>query len=62
MDLSRVDFRLGSDGRPYLMEINTLLGLKPGFSDLCIMADIEGIENNHLINEILILAANRYAQ
>lgn len=62
LDLSRVDFRLGSDGRPYLMEINTLPGLKPGFSDLCIMADTEGIEYTHLINEILILAANRYAQ
>jgi len=62
LDLSRVDFRLGSDGRPYLMEINTLPGLKPGFSDLCIMADTEGIEYNQLINEILILAANRYAQ
>jgi D-alanine-D-alanine ligase len=62
LDLSRVDFRLGSDGRPYLMEINTLPGLKPGFSDLCIMAETEGIEYSRLINEILILAANRYAQ
>lgn len=62
LDLSRVDFRLGSNGRPYLMEINTLPGLKPGFSDLCIMAEAEGIDHTHLINEILILAANRYAQ
>jgi D-alanine-D-alanine ligase len=62
LDLSRVDFRLGRDGRPYLMEINTLPGLNPAISDICIMAESEGIEYNHLINEILYLAANRYAK
>jgi D-alanine-D-alanine ligase len=62
LDLSRVDFRLGRDGRPYLMEINTLPGLNPVISDICIMAETEGIEYNLLINEILYLAATRYAK
>jgi D-alanine-D-alanine ligase len=62
LDLSRVDFRLGSDGRPYLLEINTLPGLNPTVSDLCIMARTEGMHYTDLINEILYLAADRYAK
>jgi len=62
LDLGRVDFRLGSDGRPYLLEINTLPGLNPTLSDLCIMARAEGMHYTHLVNEILYLAADRYAQ
>jgi hypothetical protein len=56
-----VDFRLGSDGHPYLLEINTLPGLNPRMSDLCIMARAEGIHYTDLINEILNLALSRYA-
>ncbi len=62
LDLSRVDFRLGADGQPYLLEINTLPGLNPTVSDLCIMARAEGMHYTDLINEILYLAADRYAQ
>lgn len=62
LDVSRVDFRLGADGRPYLLEINTLPGLNPTVSDLCIMAHAEGMHYVDLINEILYLAADRYAQ
>jgi len=57
-----VDFRLGDDGRPYLLEINTLPGLNPTVSDLCIMARAEGMHYTDLINEIVYLAADRYAQ
>jgi D-alanine-D-alanine ligase len=62
LDLGRVDFRLASDGRPYLLEINTLPGLNPTVSDLCIMARAEGMDYTDLINEILYLAADRYEQ
>jgi D-alanine-D-alanine ligase len=61
LDLGRVDFRLGDDGRPYLLEINTLPGLNPTVSDLCIMARAEGFHYTDLINEILCLAVDRYA-
>jgi D-alanine-D-alanine ligase len=60
LDVSRVDFRLGADGQPYLMEINTLPGLNPTVSDLCIMARAEGMLYTDLINEILNLAVERY--
>jgi D-alanine-D-alanine ligase len=60
LDVARVDFRLGADGRPYLMEINTLPGLNPTYSDLVIMARAEGMDYVTLINEILDLALDRY--
>ena len=59
-DVARVDFRLGVDGQPYLLEINTLPGLNPQLSDLCIMAAAEGMPYQVLITEILYLAAERY--
>jgi D-alanine-D-alanine ligase len=61
LDVGRVDFRLGTDGQAYLLEINTLPGLNPVVSDLCIMAQAEGMHYANLINEILYLAAGRYA-
>ncbi len=60
LDLGRVDFRLGADGGPYLIEINTLPGLNPVASDLCIMARAEGMSYFELINDILALAWERH--
>ena len=60
LDVSRIDFRLDSEGNPYLLEINTLPGLNPEISDLCIMAKAEGFAYNDLILEILDLAASRF--
>ncbi len=60
VDVARVDFRLGADGAPYLLEINTLPGLNPALSDLCIMAAAEGMSYQALITEILYLAATRW--
>jgi D-alanine-D-alanine ligase len=58
-DCSRVDIRLDSEGHPYLLEINTLPGVNPDVSDLCIMAKAEGMQYAILINEILNLAYDR---
>lgn len=60
-DISRVDFRLNEAGEPYLLEINTLPGLRPGFSDICAMAAADGIAYETVITEILYLAAERFA-
>jgi D-alanine-D-alanine ligase len=59
-DCSRVDIRLDSEGHPYLLEINTLPGVNPEVSDLCIMAKAEGMSYAILINEILNLSYDRY--
>jgi D-alanine-D-alanine ligase-like ATP-grasp enzyme len=59
LDVSRVDLRLDRDGKPHLMEINTLPGINPTISDLCIMARAEGVPYETLVNDILELAARR---
>lgn len=59
-DVSRVDIRLDGEGVPHLLEINTLPGLNPAVSDLCIMAQAEGLAYQTLITEILYLAAERF--
>jgi len=58
-DVSRIDFRLGSDGEPYFLEVNPLPGLNPTYSDLWIMADQLGIKYQELVGEILGAALKR---
>ena len=60
VDVGRVDFRLGADGRPYLLEINTLPGLNPTYSDIVLAARGEGMDYVVLIHEILNQALWRY--
>lgn len=60
LDIGRVDFRLGKDGKPYLLEINTLPGLNPHTSDIVFAARGESIEYNRLILEILHSSLRRY--
>jgi D-alanine-D-alanine ligase len=60
VDVSRLDFRLDVEGEPRLIEINSLPGLSPGFSDLCVIAQAEGITYQELILEILYMGASRF--
>jgi D-alanine-D-alanine ligase len=60
LDVSRTDIRLDEDGNPRLLEINTLPGLTPGYSDLCLQSAAEGIRYEDLILEILYLGASRW--
>jgi D-alanine-D-alanine ligase len=60
LDVSRTDVRLDKDGNPRLMEINTLPGLTPDYSDLCLQSKAEGIRYEDLILEILYLGASRW--
>jgi len=52
--------RLDAEGNPRLLEINTLPGLTPGFSDLCVIANATGLRYEDLILEILHLGASRF--
>lgn len=60
LDVSRTDMRLDAQGSIRLLEINTLPGLTPGYSDLCLQAAAENIAYVDLILEILYLAAGRW--
>jgi D-alanine-D-alanine ligase len=60
-DVARVDFRLDETQRdkPYILEVNPLPGLNPGYSDLCVEAAASGWSYEQLINTIVDLAAKR---
>lgn len=60
LDVSRTDIRLDEEGNPRLIEINTLPGLTPDYSDLCLQAKAEGIRYEDLVLEILYLGASRW--
>ena len=61
-DVARVDFRLDANdhNKPYILEVNPLPGLNPGYSDLCIEATADGWSYDLLINRILDEALERY--
>lgn len=60
-DVARIDFRLDANdhNKPYILEINPLPGLNPGYSDLCIEATAYGWSYDKLINQILEEAIER---
>lgn len=60
-DLARLDFRVSSEGIPYLLEINPLPGLGM-HSDLVIMAIRMGLSHQELIGSVLNAALKRYPQ
>ncbi|NJD11153.1 MAG: D-alanine--D-alanine ligase [Gemmatimonadetes bacterium] len=61
-DVARADFRLDADDgdRPYVLEVNALPGLCPGFSDLVLSAEAAGMSYGQLINGIFDAACRRY--
>lgn len=58
-DYARVDVRLDKYNNPFFIEINTLPGLEPGYSDFPKMAEKSGIAYDDLIEELTLLAYNR---
>lgn len=61
-DVARVDFRvdtLNGQPKPYILEINPLPGLNPGYSDLCVQSRAAGWSYEQLVNRIAELAAER---
>ncbi len=60
LDVSRTDIRLDKQGNPRVMEINTLPGLTPDYSDLCLQSKSENIRYEDLILDILYLGASRW--
>ncbi|MSP61044.1 MAG: ATP-grasp domain-containing protein [Myxococcales bacterium] len=52
-DVARVDLRMNQKGEVYVLEVNPLPGLTPGYSDLVLISNAAGIEYRTLIAEIL---------
>jgi D-alanine-D-alanine ligase len=52
-DGGRADVRLDRDGQPRFIEVNPLAGMRPGYSDLCFIAEFEGLSYQQLIGKFL---------
>ncbi|MEW5737791.1 MAG: D-alanine--D-alanine ligase [Myxococcota bacterium] len=61
-DVARIDFRMDETGRLFFLECNPLPGLTPGWSDLVLIAQGEGMDYHTLIGEILSGAIRRYKE
>jgi D-alanine-D-alanine ligase len=61
-DVGRVDLRMTPTGEVFVIEINPLPGLTPGYSDLCLIANAAGIDYRDLIGEILAGGLKRMRQ
>jgi len=59
-DIARVDLRLDGRGNVHFIECNPLPGMTPDFSDLCVMAKVEGLTYQALVAEILAPALRRH--
>ena len=61
-DAGRVDLRCDADGRPAFIEVNPLAGLRPGWSELTVLAEQAGLGYQALIGAILAEATPRADQ
>jgi D-alanine-D-alanine ligase len=52
-DGGRIDIRCDSHGRPHFIEVNPIAGLRPEHSDLCFIANYEGVSYRQLIGKIM---------
>jgi len=52
-DGGRADVRQDRNGRPCFIEVNPLAGIRPGYSDLCFIADFQGISYQQLIGKFV---------
>ena len=47
------DIRQDRDGKPCFIEVNPLAGIRPGYSDLCFIADFRKLSYQQLIGKFL---------
>lgn len=61
-DAGRVDIRADAAGRPCFIELNPLPGMRPGYSDLCVLSTMAGLGHDALIGGMLESALLRLPQ
>ncbi|HUB84625.1 MAG TPA: hypothetical protein VL971_02955 [Rhizomicrobium sp.] len=52
-DGGRIDIRCDAQGKPHFIEVNPIAGLRPNHSDLCFIADYEGVSYAQLLGRIM---------
>ena len=61
-DGGRADVRLDRAGNPCFIEVNPLAGIRPGYSDLCFIADFAGLSYQQLIGKFLVSFLARHPE
>ncbi len=61
-DGGRIDIRNDAAGRPHFIEVNPLAGLRPNYSDMCFIAEREGLSYQQLIGRIMASFLKRHPQ
>jgi D-alanine-D-alanine ligase len=59
-DGGRIDLRLDAEGCPRFLEVNPLAGMRPKYSDFCLLNDLVGLDYQKFIGMIVDSAARRY--
>jgi D-alanine-D-alanine ligase len=52
-DGGRIDIRCDGKGKPHFIEVNPIAGMRPDHSDLCLIANYEGVPYAQLIKRIM---------
>lgn len=58
-DYARIDVRVDSSGTPYVIDVNTLPGLEPGYSDYPKAAQAAGLSYRDLVSHLMNCALER---
>jgi D-alanine-D-alanine ligase len=61
-DGGRVDVRQDRHGQPSFIEVNPLAGIRPGYSDLCFIAEQQGLTYQQLIGKFLASFLKRHPE
>jgi D-alanine-D-alanine ligase len=61
-DGGRVDIRCDAHGKPHFIEVNPIAGLRPNHSDLCFIAQYEGVSYPQLLGRIMESFLKRHPQ
>jgi D-alanine-D-alanine ligase len=61
-DGGRVDVRCDGDGQPHFIEVNPLAGIRPAYSDLCLIANNAGLSYTDLIGKVMASFRRRHPE
>lgn len=61
-DGGRIDIRQDRGGKPCFIEVNPLAGIRPGYSDLCFIAEFEGLSYRQLIGRFVASFLRRHPE
>jgi D-alanine-D-alanine ligase len=61
-DGGRIDIRCDANGKHHFIEVNPLAGLRPDYSDMCLIAERKGLSHAQLIGRIMAAFFKRHPE